>query len=47
MEVVAHSKNSFSIKIYKEIVSFQQARVRIPNVGVQCIKLCNWTSGVG
>jgi len=42
-----HSKNSVSIQISKEIVPFQQARVRIPNLGVQYINLFNWTSGVG
>jgi len=32
VEIVVHSKNSDSIKISKEIVSFQQARVGIPNL---------------
>jgi len=31
MEIVVHSKNSVSIKVSKEIVPFQQARVRILN----------------
>jgi len=36
MEIVVNSKNSsVSIKTLKEIVLFQQARVRIPNLGVQ------------
>jgi len=47
MEIVVHSKNSVSIKISKEIAPFQQSRVTIPNLGGQCIKLFNWTSGAG
>jgi len=36
MEIMAHSKNSVSIKVSKEIVQFQ--RVRIPNLEVRCEK---------
>jgi len=34
MEIVVHSKNSpfASIKVSKEIVPFQQARIRIPDL---------------
>ena len=37
MEIVVHSNNSVSNKISKETTPFQQARVRIPNLGVECI----------
>jgi len=35
------------MKVSKEIIPFQQARVRIPNLGVRCKKLFNWNSRVG
>jgi len=35
------------MKISEKAVPFQQARVRIPNFVVHCIKWFNWTSGVG
>ena len=35
------------IKAWKEIVPFQQAQVKIPNLGVWCKIWFNWTSGVG
>jgi len=38
---------SVSIKVSKDIVPFQQTRVRTPNLGVWCKKWFNWTSGVG
>jgi len=44
MEIVLHS--SVSMKVLKEIVPFQQTRVRIPNVVVRFKKGLNRTFGV-
>jgi len=38
MEIVVHSKKYVSTKVSKEIVPFQQARVRIRNLEVCCNK---------
>jgi len=39
MEIVVDSKNfCFNKGFTKEIVPFQQVRVRIPNLGVRCKK---------
>jgi len=45
MEIVVHSKNSL-LKVPKEIAPFQQAWVRIPNLGVRRNTRFNGTSGV-
>jgi len=38
MEIVVNSKNFVSIKVSEETVPFQQAQVRIRNLGVRCKK---------
>jgi len=39
--MVVHSKHSVSIKVSKEIVPFQQARVMTHNLAVRCTKWFN------
>jgi len=41
MKFACHTQKelSVSIKVSKEIVPFQQARVRIPNLGARCKKM--------
>jgi len=43
----AQKELSVSIKVSKEIVAFQQARVRTGNLVVRCTKSFNRISGVG